>query len=100
MINVLEEAVRATYNELRTRNPEFCSCTQCQDDVITMSLNHAKPRWVVDNRPLGAAVTRAELASDQARASIAVIVFESMRKVGSNPYHPGNTPAGGMKRTT
>jgi len=86
MINALEEVVRDTYLDLRERDADFCRCQQCQDDVLTLAMNNAKPRYVAE-APLGAAVTRVALSQDGAKAEIAVVVMEAMRKVAGRPRH-------------
>ena len=86
MKNVLEELVLEVYGQLRTRQSEFCSCLRCHDDVIAHALNKARPRYV-GGSPIGAAVTRVSLAGDSARAEIAVLVFDAMRRVNQNPRH-------------
>ena len=86
MTNALEEAVRATYASLMRPGTEFCSCAQCSDDVITLALNHARPRYVTANS-LGAAVTRVALSQDSAKAELAVLVYSAMRTVAEKPRH-------------
>lgn len=86
MKNVLEELVAEVYAQLQARHPEFCSCERCRDDVIAQALNKARPRYI-GGSPIGAAVTRVSLSSDQARAEIAVVVFDAMRRVNLNPRH-------------
>lgn len=87
MKNALEGAMRSIYEELRTRNPQFCDCTQCRDDVLSLALNHTKPRYVSGNPPLGAVVTGVQLSNDQARAELTVVVFDAMRTVAKSPRH-------------
>ena len=89
MINALEELVRDTYEQLAATHREFCTCAQCRDDVLTLAMNQARPRYVVGD-PLGAAVTRVALSQDSARAEIAVIVFDAMRKVAAKPRASGS----------
>ena len=86
MKNALEELVFEIYEQLRTKHPEFCSCERCRDDVIAQTLNKARPRYI-GGSTIGAAVTRVSLAGDQARAEIAVLLFDSMRLVQQNPRH-------------
>jgi competence protein ComFB len=86
MKNALEELVLEVYRQLRTKHPEFCSCERCHDDVIAQALNKARPRYI-GGSPIGAAVTRVSLASDQARAEVSVLVFDAMRRVNQNPRH-------------
>ena len=96
MVNALEDVMRSVYTELRRGHAEFCACQRCGDDVLTLALNQAKPRYVVGD-PLGAAVTRVALSQDQVRAELAVIVFAAMRRVAANPNHGAraSTPTGG-----
>jgi competence protein ComFB len=100
MINALEEVVRATHDQLLQKYTQYCSCARCRDDVALLALNQAKPRYVVGD-PLGAAVTRVALSQDSAKAEMAVLVFDAMRKVAERPRHTGanpgyNRPSGGQ----
>ena len=47
---------------------------------MLLAMNNARPRYVGE-APLGAAVTRVALAQDGAKAEIAVLVMEAMKKV-------------------
>lgn len=86
MKNAIEDAVRDVYRSLRARNAQYCDCPRCQDDVIALALNHTRPRYVA-GPPLGAAVTSVQLAQDQSRAELTVIVLEAMRRVAQEPRH-------------
>jgi hypothetical protein len=86
MKNVLEEAVVEIFSQLRDREAGFCACEQCHDDVITHALNKARPRYI-SGSAVGSAVTRVSLSQEQARAEIAVLVLEAMRRVQRNPRH-------------
>jgi len=93
MQNVLEGVIRALRDELLSRYRQFCSCQQCQDDVLTYALNHSRPKYVTGNRPMGNALTAADMALDQSRAELTVVVFDAMRRVHANPRHTGTTPS-------
>lgn len=86
MENALENAVHEVFYRLRTMEAGYCHCAQCQDDVITHALNHAKPRYI-SGAAIGSAVTRVSLSRDQAQAEVAVLVLEAMRRVQRNPRH-------------
>jgi len=86
VLNALEEAVRATYDAMRSADATFCGCDRCRDDVMTLALNHARPRYMVGD-PLGAAVTRVALERRQLRAELSVIVLDAMRRVAQAPHH-------------
>ena len=92
MKNALEEVIRDVYGSLRESHPEFCACERCQDDVMTLALNHTRPRYVQADG-LGAAVTRVQLSTDAARTEITVIVFDAMRRVSANPRHVPGDPS-------
>ena len=85
MKNASEAAVRSVYESLRKRYAEYCTCARCQEDVISLALNHTKPRYVTE--PIGEVITGVNLSYDQMRAELTVIVFDAMRKVAANPRH-------------
>ena len=91
MVNALEELVRTTHEQLLKTHQEFCSCARCRDDVASFALNHARPRYVTGDS-VGAAVTRVALEQDAAKAEIAVLVYDAMRKVAERPRHTGSDP--------
>jgi competence protein ComFB len=85
--NVSEKAVRTVYESLRTRHAEFCACPRCQEDVLTLAMNHTRPRYVSGESTLGEVVTGVHLTYDQMRAELTVIVYDAMRRVAANPRH-------------
>jgi competence protein ComFB len=93
MINALEEVVLSTFRALREQDADFCRCQQCEDDVVLLAMNQAKPRYIGE-APLGAAVTRVALAQDGAKAEIAVLVMDAMKKVAAKPRHGSLTTPG------
>ena len=94
MINALEEVVRNTFHDLRERDAQYCRCQRCEDDVLTLAMNNARPRYVGE-LPLGAAVTRVALSQDGAKAEVAVVVLDAMRRVAAHPRH-GDGPHPGF----
>lgn len=89
MTNALEETVADVFGQLAGRDATFCSCQQCQDDVVLRTLNKARPRYI-SGSPIGSAVTRVALSQEQSRAEIAVLVLEAMRLVRDHPRHEPN----------
>jgi len=91
MINAIEEVVREVYVQVRDREASsptgagFCACAQCEDDVIRHTMNHLRPRYV--GTTVGSAVTRVSLTLEQARAEVAVVILDAMRRVAKNPLH-------------
>ncbi|MGQ0714102.1 MAG: late competence development ComFB family protein [Gemmatimonadaceae bacterium] len=95
MKNLLEGAVKDVYEELKSRDPSFCGCEQCEDDVLAFALNHLRPRYAGGTRE-GVAVTSVDLQRDQTRAELMVAVLDAMRRVTNNPRHAvGNPKRGG-----
>lgn len=94
MKNLLEEAVRSTYAELRSRQPDLCGCSQCAEDVLAMVLNNARARYTGGSL-LGTALTSVDLQRDQTRAAIAVVVLDAMQRVALNPRHTPERSARG-----
>lgn len=89
MKNPLEGAIRSIYAGLLKKNEQFCTCAQCQDDVMTWALNNTRPRYVSGNPPLGEVITGVQLSYDQAKAELTVIVLDAMRRVDAKPRHGG-----------
>jgi competence protein ComFB len=89
MINALEDVVRQMYAALRaSHGADSCTCLQCQDDVVTLVMNHARPRYITTGRrSLGAALTRVHLAEEGTRAELTVLILDAMRTVSSKPQH-------------
>ncbi|HJU75932.1 MAG TPA: late competence development ComFB family protein [Gemmatimonadaceae bacterium] len=85
MINAIEEVVREVYVQVRDREEGFCTCAQCEDDVIRHTMNHLRPRYV--GTTVGSAITRVSLSLEQARAEVAVVLLDAMRRVAQNPLH-------------
>jgi hypothetical protein len=86
MQNLLEDAAVEVFERLRSMEAGYCHCAQCHDDVIAHTLNKARPRYI-SGSVIGSAVTRVALSQEQARAEIAVLVLEAMRRVQRNPRH-------------
>jgi competence protein ComFB len=86
MKNLVEDAVREIYADLRARNAEYCDCEQCQDDVMAYALNNLKPRYT-SGGPRAVAYTSFQLQQAGTRSELAVVVMEAMRRVAMNPRH-------------
>ena len=85
MKNLLENALRESYADLRDKNPQFCGCELCREDVMAYALNKIRPRYT-GGGDLGVALANLDLQKDDARATIAVTLLEGMRRVGTNPH--------------
>jgi Late competence development protein ComFB len=87
MHNALEEVVEEVFEQLSQGRARICPCAQCRDDVITHALNQARPRYISGSL-IGSAVTRVALSHGPARAELAVLVLDAMRRVAARPRHP------------
>jgi hypothetical protein len=81
--NLVEEHVRAAYESLRPRFPEFCGCDVCREDALVYTLNRVPPRYVASIR--GSVLTEVSLEKDQSRAAIDVVMMDGLRKIGQAP---------------
>ena len=81
--NLVEEHVRASYESLRARFPEFCGCDVCREDALVFTLNRVPPRYVASRT--GSVLTEVNLEKDQSRASIDVAMMDGLRKISLAP---------------
>ena len=81
--NLVEEHVRASYESLRARFPEFCGCDVCREDALVFTLNRVPPRYVASRT--GSVLTEVNLEKDQSRASIDVAMMDGFRKISLAP---------------
>jgi competence protein ComFB len=81
--NLVEEHVRASYESLRPRFPEFCGCDVCREDAMVYTLNRVPPRYVATRQ--GSVLTEVSLEKDQSRAAIDVAMMEGLRKIALAP---------------
>jgi competence protein ComFB len=95
MQNMLEGVLRGIRDDVLARHKQYCTCQQCLDDVLALALNHCRPKYVSGNRPMGNALTAVQVALDQSRAELTVVVFDAIRHVAANPRHPVKPKAHG-----
>jgi hypothetical protein len=81
--NLVEEHVRASYESLRARFPEFCGCDVCREDALVFTLNRVPPRYVASRT--GSVLTEVNLEKDQSRAAIDVAMMDGLRKISLAP---------------
>src|SRR5207244_1132384 len=96
MRSPLERAVRDVHRKLAETHPEFCSCEQCADDVVTLVMNQTRPRYTTTG--LGWAIEAADLDTDQVRVELSVLVFDAMHRVAEQPRHAGSEAVTPSKR--
>ena len=81
--NLVEEHVRASYESIRSRFPDFCGCDVCREDALVFPLNRVPPRYVASRT--GSVLTEVSLEKDQSRAAIDVAMMDGLRKISLAP---------------
>ena len=81
--NLAEEHVRASYDSLRSRFPDFCGCETCRDDAMVYALNRVPARYVSSQQ--GSVITDVNLEKDQSRAAIDVAMMDGLRRISLSP---------------
>lgn len=83
--NYMEDMVSDYVDEVASEDTEFCGCPRCRLDVIALSLNHIKPKYVVT--PKGYAYARVDELQAQCRADAIIAVTRAMKVVKKRPRH-------------
>lgn len=81
--NLVEEHVRASYESLRPRFPDFCGCEMCRDDALVYTLNRVPARYVSSLQ--GSVLTGLNLDKDQNRTAIDVAMMDGLRRISLAP---------------
>jgi competence protein ComFB len=83
--NVMEDAVEDLLNQHWGQLLISCHCDECKNDVLALSLNRLKPHYV--RNQTGRAYTKADLMTEQAKATILTAIVESAKVVSAYPHH-------------
>lgn len=83
--NVMEDVVASYVDEVLERDQDFCGCHSCRLDVIALSLNSLKPKYVVS--PKGYVYAKMGELQAQFRADTVVAATKAMKVVGRSPRH-------------
>ncbi|MDD9150753.1 MULTISPECIES: late competence development ComFB family protein [unclassified Sporolactobacillus] len=85
--NVMEEAVEDILDKQWENLAVSCHCPECKMDVLALSLNRLKPRYV--RNQAGGMYAKADLMTEQSRATILTAIVESSKVVSACPRHSG-----------
>lgn len=86
LFNVLEGAVRTALDEMIANGTyEGCTCDQCKNDVMALTLNRLKPRYSVSQT--GEAHIQAELKTDHIMIDILRELNGAMQQVKHRQHH-------------
>lgn len=83
--NVMEDLIR-TQIDANIDSLGICSCMNCRNDLLTLTLNNVKPRYV--NTEIGNAIIEAgSLASMEDRIHLLADITHYAKIIGENPRH-------------
>ena len=83
--NVLEDVVAYYVDSALEQDKDFCGCPRCRLDVIALSLNSLKPKYVVS--PKGYVYAKLDELRAQFQADIVVATTKAIKVVKKNPRH-------------
>lgn len=85
--NVMEDLIQSEIDH-NIDMLEICPCPNCRKDLLTLTLNNVKPKYVSTEK--GEAFIRAgRLASMNDRLSLLAEITRYAKLVGDNPHHHG-----------
>lgn len=85
MHNLLEEEVIKAVNNQLKETPVICDCDKCRMDIVAITLNNLKPKYVVSDK--GRLYGRINNMTYQYNADIVKEVTKAISIVGANPLH-------------
>lgn len=83
VINAMERIMKDLLDEYKNRLHMKCTCDACLDDILALSLNQTKPRYVTDMEK--AMFIKAEFIDKQEMTSLLVKLAECAKVVSENP---------------
>ncbi|WP_010676921.1 late competence development ComFB family protein [Bacillus timonensis] len=83
VFNAMEPLVAEALHENWSDINMPCKCDTCKNDVIAITLNSLKPRYV--SKDYGMAFVKAQYFDKQMKADMYVKIGEAVRKVAENP---------------
>lgn len=83
--NIMEDRVINITDDLMKGEKDFCTCDRCKLDVIALSLNSIKPRYVVTEK--GELYGRTNMMNSQFDVDIVKEVTRSIDRVRKSPRH-------------
>lgn len=84
--NYSEELVKDMLSKILEDYPNVCKCDKCIADIMTLSLNSVKPKYVSTEK--GMIYTKALNEIDkQEKISMVASIIKAIEKVSANPNH-------------
>ncbi|MGL4798526.1 MAG: late competence development ComFB family protein [Cellulosilyticaceae bacterium] len=85
VVNLMEEVVSKTIDEILANRSEICQCDQCRADMYALALNNLKPMYAVSDK--GKALFNVMKTTQQGRADIVSTVMYAIETVSNNVKH-------------
>lgn len=83
--NYMEDIVRQVFREYLQKDPSFCRCPRCERDVVVLTLNQLRGKYVGSQEgEIRAAVAASER---QSKADAMLAMLEATKKVKAHPHH-------------
>ncbi|MCM3743896.1 late competence development ComFB family protein [Sporosarcina luteola] len=82
--NVMEEVVQNVLQQYETELNLTCDCDRCKDDIMAISLNEIKPRYIVNDK-LSPVIRAEHVADRQGATNILSTVVKAARIVSASP---------------
>lgn len=83
--NLMEEEVKRVVERLLKNRDDICTCDRCKLDIIAITLNNIKPKYVVTEK--GEVFARIDMLNYQYDADIAMEAMKAIKIVKENPNH-------------
>lgn len=83
--NVMEVLIRDKMDELNDELPLSCTCPQCLEDVISITLNQFPPHYAA--REEGVAYVKAKFSNRQDSVTLMSEILKSCQVVSQSPSH-------------
>lgn len=83
--NMMEDAVEDLLEKQWDNLTVSCHCGECKMDVLALSLNRLKPHYV--RLQAGSAYVKADLMTEQAKATMLTAIVESTKVISAYPHH-------------
>lgn len=83
--NLMEEEVKRVVERLLKNRDDICTCDRCKLDIIAITLNNIKPKYVVTEK--GEVFARIDMLNYQYDADIAMEVMKAIKIVKENLNH-------------
>ncbi|MCM3162351.1 MULTISPECIES: late competence development ComFB family protein [Bacillaceae] len=83
VINAMERIMKELLDEYKHGLHIKCTCSECMDDILALSLNQTKPRYVTNMDKV--MYVKAEFVDKQAMTSLLVKLAECAKIVSDKP---------------